>query len=419
VPGRKLFRRLCSWRGLAALLVAGLLVGILGRHCWAWYNYRAASAALERYQPDVAQRHLTACLAVWPNSKDAHLLASRAARQSGDFKEADRQLRACQEAAGETSDEIAFEWALLQAADGGLREVEEFLQRQAGQEPRLAPLVFEAVAEGYIRLHRHLDALACVERWLAADPDNLRALELRGQSYQTGKQSRKGSEDFRAVLEREPNRDQTRWHLVLCLLDMGSYDEALSHLEYLERKKPDDPEVQVRLARCQNMRGEGDTARKLLDAVLASHPRHALALRTRGQFALADRQPAEAEAWLRRAAEVSPHDYQSQWLLLQALQHQKKVQEARTQLLKTEQVKEQAERLGELTGRKLFEQPLDPALHCETGVLLLRRGDPTGVGWLKSALSLDADYQPAHAALADHYERQGDAKQAEEHRRRK
>jgi Tfp pilus assembly protein PilF len=72
-----------------------------------------------------------------------------------------------------------------------------------------------------------------------------------------------------------------------------------------------------------------------------------------------------------------------------------------------------------LSSRKLSERPLDPALHYEMGVLLLRNGNAGAAkGWLLSALSLAPDYRPAHAALADVYRREGDETRAAEHRRR-
>jgi tetratricopeptide (TPR) repeat protein len=409
---------------LLVLLIVVAAVGLGGRHAWAWYQLRAARSALTRYHPAEAREHLESCLKVWPKSVAAHLLASRAARQSGDFEEAQRHLRACQDLLEGTSEEVALEWALLRAASGNVRgEDEVYLQRKAEQEPAQAPLIWEALAEGYILLYRHLDAFPILDQWLRLDPDNLRARELRGLAYYKGKAGHKAAEDFRWVLGQDPTREETRERLVLCLLDMGSYDEALPHLEHIARLKPDDPDVQVRLARCHSMLGREEQARQMLDAVLAQHPGHALALRTRGQFALTtDHQPAQAEAWLRRAVKVAPNDYQAQFLLHQALQQQPdrpgKAAEADAQLKIAEEVKDRAERLGELSSRKLSERPLDPALHCEMGVLLLRSGHrKPGVSWLLSALRLDPDYQPAHAALAEYYARQGDKDRAAEHRR--
>ena len=273
--------------------------------------------------------------------------------------------------------------------------------------------------EGYNRLYRTLDALACLEQWFARDPDNLRALELRGIAYQNAKQTRKASEDFRKVIARDPTRAATRWRLALCLLDAGGYVEALPHLEQIAREKPGDPDVLARAARCHAMLDRNELARQMLDAVLEQHPDHALSLRTRGQFALADQQPDRAERWLRRAVAAWPDDYQSQYLLYQALSQQNKVEAAADQLKTAEAAKERAERLGDLTSRRLYEQPMNPALHYEMGVLLLRGGHTTAaVGWLLSALSLEPNYQPAHAELAKYYASQGDEKRADEHRRK-
>jgi predicted Zn-dependent protease len=238
-------------------------------------------------------------------------------------------------------------------------------------------------------------------------------------TFVTGKGVVRGADDFRWVLDRDPDRDDTRWRLAQCLIDLGAYGEALPHLERLAARRPDDPDVLARLARCQNMLDRGAEARGLLDLVLARHPDNAAALRTRGQFALADRDPPEAERWLRRAVAAAPSDYQSHWLLFQALQQSGQADAARAQLQVAEGVKDRTERIGELQSRKLAERPLDPALHVEMGVLMIRTGYPAeGEAWLNSALGLDPNYGPAHAALADLSERAGDAARAAEHRRK-
>jgi tetratricopeptide (TPR) repeat protein len=414
-----LSRRLRSRRAWAVLALAGLAAGLGGPQLWAWYQLRKAEAELSRYDPAAARDSLGACLRVWPGRPGVRLLACRAARQAGDYDEADRQLRACQRLSGGSSDDIAFEWALLQADNGNVREVDEYLQRQAEQNRGRAPLVWEALAVGYMRLYRILDAMSCVQHWLERDPDNVRALELRGMTFVIGKGIQRGAEDFRRVMELDPTRQTTRGRLAQCLLDIGAYEEAVPHLEQLARERPGDPDVLVRLARCYNMTARGEPARSALDAALAGHPTHALALRTRGQFALADQKPAEAEQWLRRAIEAWPNDYQSQWLLLQALQQQDKAAAAREQLKVAEAVRDRTERIGELQSRKLAEQPLDPALHYEMGVLLQRNGQTDqALQWFASALKLDGKYRPAHAALAEYYASHGDPARAAEHRKR-
>jgi predicted Zn-dependent protease len=395
-------------RRLIVLLIAVSLLGLAAPPAWAWYHLRAGRADLNRYHPEEARDHLAAAQSFWPGRPGVHLLAARAARQAGDFTAADGHLRSAYRAAGGPTAEGAFEWALLQAAAGNVGEVDQYLQEQAGEDPARAALVWEAVAEGYLRVYRTLDAMATLDHWLKIEPDNVRALELRGMTFVTGKGVTRGTEDFRRVLELDPSRDQTRWRLAQCLIDLGGYEEALPHLEQLARERPDDPDVLARLARCQNMLNRGPEARQLLDGVLTRHPDNAAALRTRGQFALADRDPAAAEQWLRQAVAAAPSDYQTHWLLFQALQQSGQTEAAKAQLKVAEGVKDQIERLGELQSRKLAERPLDPALHYEMGVLFLRTGYPAeGEAWLKSALELDPNYAPAHAALAEHRKASG------------
>ena len=409
--------RLASRRGLLPILGVALLLGLAAPHAWAAYQYRSARTALIHYHPEEARRRLQTCLTIWPRFAPARLLASRASREAGDLEDADLQLRECQRIEEGSTEEIAFEWALLQASYGNVREVEPYLQKQADQQPERAHLVWEALAEGYLQSYRILDAMSCLEHWIARDPDNVRALELRGKAFVTGKGVKRGTDDFRRVLELDSSRDDARMRLTRALLDLGGYDEAIPHLERLAKARPEDPNIRVRLARCLNMLRRGDEARRALEGVLAEHPDHAMALRTLGQFSLTDGQPAEAERYLRRAAAGMPNDYQSHWLLYEAVRQQGKP-EAVAQLKLAEQIRERGERMGELQSRHLAEQPLDPALHFEMATLHLRSGrTDLAVSWLQSALALDANFRPAHAALADHYERTGQKELAEQHRK--
>jgi Tfp pilus assembly protein PilF len=57
-------------------------------------------------------------------------------------------------------------------------------------------------------------------------------------------------------------------------------------------------------------------------------------------------------------------------------------------------------------------------LQCELGVILLRNGFvEQGLRWLNRAVQQDAPCPAAHQALADYYQRIGNAEQAELHRR--
>lgn len=233
-------RRLVSRRGLALLAAAGLVL-FGGSQAWAWHQLRTARAELAAGRPEKAREALAACGRVWGGRPDVHLLASRAARQAGDLDAADHELRECQRLSGGATDETAFEWALTQATAGNVPEVETYLQKQADDRPGAGPFVWEALAEGYLRVYRSLDAMSVVNHWLKRDPDNVRALDLRGRVYVTGKGVARGAEDYRRVLELDPTRADTRWRLTACLLDLGAYEEAAGHLEGFIRDRPGDP----------------------------------------------------------------------------------------------------------------------------------------------------------------------------------
>lgn len=404
------------WRVLGVLALLGVGAALAAPHLRAWYHLRAGRAALERCRNPEALAHVQACLRVWPSSTTAHLLASRAARRLDDFAEAEYHLREYQRLKGGTADEIAFEWALLHAAGGDLGEVEPFLLDRA-RGPQAA-LVWEALAQGCTTVYRIRAALACLDHWLKLEPDNIRALTLRGDIWWQTRSLLKASWEYARVVALDPEQEEVRWRLARCYLENGQYADALSHLEFVAGRRPGDPDVLSRIARCQNMLGKTKQARQTLEAVLKEHPEHAQALRARGQMALMDGDAASAARWLRDAVRAAPQDYEANWSLYQALKLLPgKEVAAKEQAARAEQVKEQTEKLTELTTRKMSERPHDPAVHCELGTLLIRMGHKeVGHRWLLSALKEDPGYRPAHAALADYYQARGEAEQAAEHR---
>jgi tetratricopeptide (TPR) repeat protein len=414
------------WLVLAVLVLGGGLAVLAGPHLVAWYHWRAAQADLERYHSKAALRHLNACLEAWPKSARTHLLAARAARrigafdeseQTGAFDEAERHLRECERLDPDTSAETDREWALLRATTGDLSEqVESFLLLQAEKKPDLAPLVWEALAQGYDRMYRVYEAFLCLERWLAREPDNVQALFIRGNVWRHMQKLHSAVPDYRRVVELDEEHDEARWWLALGLLEAGRYEEALTHLEIVRPRRPADGDVEVRLARCRAGLGQLADARKLLDEVLRDHPGHAMALRVRGEVDLTAGLPDTAVGWLRQAATADPYDYLTQFLLFQALRQQGK--DAAGPKARADSLKDSHERLSELMTSKMSAQPHDPALHCKLGTLLLSLGHrQLGERWLLSALVKDPSYQPAHVALAEYYQGRGDTEKAAEHRR--
>jgi tetratricopeptide (TPR) repeat protein len=420
VPVQDTSRRTWLVRGVRVAIVLVLALALFPQ-LWGWYHHYAGSKALDRYHGAEALSHFEACLRVkpyWSRSAGTHLLACRAARRANDYEKAQAHLNACQDLLGGTNPEVALEDALLRV--GMLCELNEFeqvLRKRMEIDPQRAPLILEALTQGFLRMSRILEAMACLEQWLQRDPDNLQALYLQGKAGVQAHAWEQAATPLRRVVELDPDRDEARYDLARSLMEINRFEEALAHLEYLQQKSPS-IDQQVRMARCQQGMGQTRRARQMLEDVLATAPEYGPALLTLGRIQMQNGQLDDAETTLRHAARVQPFDYQCQWQYYQVLSRMEgKAAEAEAQLARAEKLRERRQRLNEISTRLLSTRPHDPALHYEYAMILIELGEKElGAKWLSSALHEDSNYKPAHAALADYYESIGQTEKAKEER---
>jgi tetratricopeptide (TPR) repeat protein len=409
-------RRHRFWVGL---LFLGVLVVIAAPHLAALHSWRAAEQALARHRPREAGSHLERCLRVWPRSAAAHLLAARAARLLGDYEAAEHHLLECQRLEARPSEDSLLEWALLKAETGDLKSVEDYLIGQARNDSNRVDAVREAMAAGYLRLYRIHEAMRCLEQCLENDPENLRALYLRGRVWERVHAYPKAVADYQEVVAHDPEHDEARLRLANCELENGQPAEALTHLEHLRSRQPDNAEVLVRLAFALTAAGQLGPALELIDRVLADHSNLPYAISARGQLAYHAERPAEAEYWLRKAIAANPFDRTAHYILHQCLEQQGKQAEARVQEKELYRVEETIERMLTIMNRLMPKKPHDPALHHELGAILMQMGkEELALAWFQSALREDPGYRPAHESLAQYYERVGNTEQALLHRQR-
>jgi len=408
------------WR---TALVLAILVGAAipaAYNLWGWWHWTQARSALERYHSEPAQEHLRVCRKVWPGSVQVYLLSARAARRQSEFEAADEYLRTAEQLGLPAPDEVVLERALLRAAAGDLPEqVEEYLLSRAERDPITAPLIWEALATGYTRVYRVLEASACIDRWQARDAENIQARLLRANMWRQIKQLPKAAPEYERVVELDSQQSEARYWLAVVQLEVGRYADARGHLDYLYKGGMARTDILIYMARCDKGLGQFSQARKTLDAVLDQEPKNGLALRARGEHELAAGLPETAESWLRQAADVLPHDYLTQWLYYQSLVQQNKTAPASAQQRRVDDLKERLERLNDITASKMSKQPNDPVLHQEMADLLAGLGRPElAEVWWHSALRKDPSYVPAHRALAEYYRERRDAERSEFHRQR-
>jgi predicted Zn-dependent protease len=405
--------RTCLVLLLAALTV--LAIGLVGAQLWAWYHFKAGQSALEQYHDAQAKLHLQACLKVWPKDPDVLLLACRAARRLKSFELAGQFLDQYKQVRGE-DDALMLERALLRAQRGDVDAVEGFCWSLLDQHHAASSLIYEALACGYIRTYRFADASQCLERWREKEPDNCRALSLRGQVFDLQVDQQEAVACYRRVVELDPEQDEARARLAAGLVDLAQPAEALPHLEYLRGRQPHDPSILLDYARCQDLLGEHAEAEQILADVCARFPQNGLALAEYGKLLVRGRRPAEAEPLLREACRLEPNDYQAHYQLAQCLEQAHKREEARQLQVKLKQIEADTKRVREIVTTLMPRSPHDADLHYELGMIFLRSGAIVeALRWLESALKENPQHVATHQALAQYYQRVGQGGRAARH----
>lgn len=405
-------------RALLALLLLGLIgwTGYSGGwDLWARFHLWQAQRALAQGDLPRARASLEVCLRVRPNSAAFHCLAAQVARRRGAYDEAEWHLGECRRLQG-PAEAIDLEGALLCAQRGDLARVESRLWAAIRKDHPETPLILEALTKGYAQTYRMPQALNCVQGWLERQPDNVQAVCWRGLIWERLYHFQEALEDYRRVVDLDPEEDQARVHLAERLLEAGQAAEALEHFQRVAQRQPENAAAHLGVARSQIDLGRYEEARHGLDDLLSERPEDGLVLIERGKVALLTNEPAEAETWLRKALAVLPYERSANYYLYQCLERLGRPKEAERYLAEAERIATDMERLVQATQKMTTASP-DPSLCCEVGKILLRNGQAEqGLRWLGNALQEDPRHQPAHQALADYYERTGNAALAARHR---
>jgi tetratricopeptide (TPR) repeat protein len=405
---------------VVVLALLGLAATIVGRSLLAIYHFHVGKSALERYHPIEARTHLEDSLRLWPDDPASLLLLGRASRRLGAFEDAQQYLDQCNRLArrdGPLADELALERVLLQAHRGEVDAVGAVCESFVRQNHPGTPLILEALADGFIRQVRLGDAQLCVREWLKRQPENPQAHFLQARLYDTFGGLRDAASSFRHVVELDAERDDARLELAGLLVTLAQPSEAAPHAAYLASQHPRNVRVRVLLAQCREALGQPEEAVRLLDEVLAQEPHFGPALAERGRLALADGQAAEAEGMLQEACLLQPGDARALYQLELCFTRQGKTDAARECSARMKQLEDDHRQLREVLGRRMQENPHDPALHYQMGMIVWRAGAVgEAVKWFENALRYDPDHAPSHEALAKYYRLAGNMGRSARHR---
>jgi tetratricopeptide (TPR) repeat protein len=418
-----------QFRPLTALAIF-LLLGLIGGGAYlAYVNFSAlsewdrAKEALEVGDYQQAKEHLQRCVAhsYWSQSGEAHFLLARAHRRLGEFDEANEQLDEAEKLEWSPNG-VEMERTFLRAQQGSFQDVEETLVRWGMEmENQDAAPVLEVLAEQYgIRLQLGA-AVYWGKKFLEYAPRNVTALLSLGKIYKQGHNLPEALKLFRRAVSAQPEKEEARLQLASTLLEQKEVAKALEQYDYLSANGYRSRGVLLGLARCHVGLGHVDQARAILDDLVARYARDHEVLGERGRLALnQERRPAFAEKWLRESVKIYPYNRTTMHALYLCLKQQRdpaKKAEADKLKVRLDQLKQDLEKLDELTVQRLPKDPRNPNLMCEIAALAMRNGEEAhGVYWYNKALQIDPNHAAANRALADYYDKKGDKEQANRYR---
>jgi tetratricopeptide (TPR) repeat protein len=407
---------------MVVALVLAVLVGTgAGLYGYALHRWHEAQAAVKEGRPGQARTELDFCLTLWPNSPEVQLLAARVSRLSGDLTGAEAHLKQCLRLQNGPSEDTQLEFLLLRLQAGEEDEVAPELFRLVDQKHRESPVILESVARAYMLRLRYGPAYNCLNRWTKMFPGAAKPYYWRGWVLERLDNPREAMKEYQKAIELDPDMAQARLRIAEMHLEDNQPQRALDHLERLRGtcSERELPRVEARLGQCRLLQGQTTEARKLLESAVNELPDDVPVLLNLGKLELQEVRPVQAEAWLRRALQADPMDTEVQFNLATSLAFQGRTEEADAMMARYEKEKAILKRANSLLKDEARGQSIDPTAPTEVGSLLLEMGhDRQGLYWLEQALLRDANFQSAHRALADYYEKKGDSQKAAAHRAR-
>jgi tetratricopeptide (TPR) repeat protein len=414
-------------RPFRALLIAvvclatiGLASYVVGTQIWGLYHWRKAERALERLDLDAARGHLQSCVNIWPTSAATHFQLARTCRRLGDLDAARTHLEKADELHW-VRELIDLEYVLMQAQTGAVARVESTLLSYLEEGHSEARLILEALVRGYVQVNVFGEAFRWATIWQEQYPDDWQAYYWRGEALARGSMQNLAPEaaaNFQRALELKPDLRNARLRLAEAQVRTGQFAEALEHLNVYREEDPDHPTAVTASARCLRSSGRSEEARRLMDDWLSRNPGNGLAFMVRGQLEMDQDRPEQALKWLLRPETQALFNMELNETLARVYRRLGNLAEADRYDEKNLQLDKDFKRMEMLT-KESFINPKDVSPRWEAGTILLRHGQhQEAARWLLSALQEDPNHKPTHQALAELYQRIGERRRAEEHRRK-
>jgi Tfp pilus assembly protein PilF len=384
------------------------------------YGLAAARRALHEGNASLALSVLETLADRGAQSPEWQLLRIRALSSAGYLADAEKLLAEAQASGWDPAD-LKREALLLKARRGDVKKVEPQLVEllAAGASDEIAEEVYEAMAQGYWASYHAGEALECLDFWRRWQPQNLVPRLWIAEIYERTERPDQAIAEYREILELDPKRTDLLAKVGDLLLKKRELAEATDAFERCLASSPESADALLGLAECRRRQSLNDEVKDLLYDALTldlSPSQVGRALGILGALALEDREHARAVWLLHESIQVDSNEPATHTSLAAALAALGQTELAATERQHARDTSDRRSRLVRTT-RKVLEEPANPDLRCEVGLIRFEQGVwDEGADWLKTALEIDPQHRAAHEGLVKYYEHVGDLEQAQRHR---
>jgi thioredoxin-like negative regulator of GroEL len=313
--------------------------------------------------------------------------------------------------------ERGFNRELLDAMRGVLlsrasrfQEAEPLLRaamaRKLGPEPEIA----EGLARVYLRTFQLAKAARALDAWREAAPD-----DARPHLWQNAIEERNTADDsviirnYRLALERDPNLDEARLKLADKLREGQRNEEAEAEYERHLKRNPKSVAAMVGAARTALQKGDLPGATTRFNEALALDPREPTALLELALIDLRQGAFARARDRLKTVVEIDAFNPEVRASYARALKMAGDEARSAEQSSIVERLRREHRRIAEIR-EALVGRPNDVELRSEAALWLLSHGhEAEALEWAQLILRDRPGHRPICEALADHYDRKGNA----------
>ena len=402
------------WRAVAGV---GCVIAALALLVWFWRDlclWRADAELMQR-RHEAAAAWVARGLWFRPAADASTCLRQlRIARRRQDFAEVERKLREAAEL-GAPAHEVERERLLAQAQSGRFNLMHSRWPALLSDQRDDGPEIALSYYNWSMLRHELVQAEKALKLWHEDYPRDPEPLALMGRFYEARINWEAAEEAYRNAFALAPGNDDYRLAFAKALQVRLKTQEAIPLYEDYRRRHPGDLVALEGLAQCAATKGDIETALELLRTAFQANPDNFAIQKAYGELLLSAGDPADAIEPLEKAYRAVPEHANLANALARALKACGRTTEAEPLFAFVTEARPHLERLPGLE-MQLRKDPEDLALRMEIASLTARyvsRRD--AIRWYEALLHVDPDYVPAHAALADLYQSQGDAKLAGYH----